>query len=558
MQQRILYTILFLILTYFAAISQSNLPEQTGKKIEIIHADFTDYNEYEIPGAMILTGNIYAQHDSIYLRCNKAYFFQAENYIKLFGNVDIVQNDTLRLTSKYAEYNGMQKIAYAQGNVVMTSPDSRLITEKIYYDRANGIAYYNDGATIQNKENTLKSKSGKYYTNDLKYEFRTSVVLTNPKTKIVTDHLDFYEVSGHAYLFGPSTITSDSNLIYTENGFYDTQLDQGKLLKNSHIIYDNRRIEAEELYYDKSKGYFKGTNHVKVTDTVNKIIATSHLAEVYRKPTYDSIYMTKRPLIKTVTEKDSAFFYAKNIIITGPDKERLISGYHNIRMFREPDMSGKADSLHYAQKIGLLELIGKPVLFKGESQLTGKYIHLIHDAITEKLDSLKVLENAFVIERDTLGAGYNQAKGLNMYGKFVDNKIKTIDLIQNAEMIYFIYDDLELMGIDKGICSAIRLELEDNKIQTATRFKNPSSITYPPEQLPEAGRVLPGFVWRGDERILTKEEVVPKEEEMTTDEIQDNQPIELDTNKEKPLPASNETLQYKRKGNPTNKIKNTI
>lgn len=557
MFHRYLYTLAICLFVFNMQAQTSPTPPTSGKKIQIIHADFTDYNEYEVPGAIIYTGNIQAQHDSVYLSCNKAYFFQAENYIKLFGNVDIVQNDTLRLKSNYAEYNGIQEIAFASGNVTMTSPDSQLSTEKIYYDKGNGVAYYNENATIRNKENTLRSKIGKYFTEDQRYEFRNSVVLTNPKTKIVTNHLDFFEASGHSYLFGPSTITSDNNIIYTENGFYDTKLDQGKLIKNSHILYDNRRIEAEELYYDKNKGYFKGTNHVKVTDTINKIVATSHLAEVYRLPAYDSIYMTKRPLIKSLTEKDSAFFHAKKIILTGADKERIIRGYTKARMFREPDMSGLSDSLHYNQKNGLLQLIGKPVLFKGESQITGKLIHLLNNPITEKLDSLKVLQDAFVIERDTLGTGYNQAKGLNMYGKFEDNKIKTIDLIQNSEMIYFVYDDLELMGIDKSICSQIRLELEDNKIRSAIRIKNPSSITYPPELLPEAGRVLAGFLWRGNERIFSKDDVII-DDDLTPEEIKEDAPILLKTDKEKPLPISNETKNYKRKGNPTNTIKKTI
>ena len=29
----------------------------------------------------------------------------------------------------------------------------------------------------------------------------------------------FYDNSGHAYVFGPSTITSKNDVIYTENGF---------------------------------------------------------------------------------------------------------------------------------------------------------------------------------------------------------------------------------------------------------------------------------------------------------------------------------------------------
>lgn len=527
-------------------------PEKQSKVIKLLHADFTEINENEVPGAKILIGNVQAQHDSMYIYCNKAYLFEKENYIKLFGNVNLIQDDTLQLNSKYAEYNGMQSIAYASGNVVMTSPDSSLKSEKVYYDRNTGIAYYNDHATITNKQNTLKSKSGKYYTRELKYEFRTQVVITNPETVIKSNHLDYYEDSGHAYLFGPSTIDNKSNHIYTENGFYDTRLNEGKMIQNSFILYDNKRIEADEMFYDEKTSYAKGVNNVKVTDTINNMIATSHYAEVFRAK--DSIYMTKKPLIEYYTEKDTSYFHAKNIQIVGPDKQRVIKGYPNARVFRTPDMSGKADSLHYDQKIGLMQLIGKPVLFKGESQLTGDVIHLINDIVTEKLDSLKVLNNAFVIERDTLGTGYNQAKGINLYGKFIDNKITQIDLVQNTEMIYYIYDEGELQGIDKGICSKIVLELEDNKITTATRMIDPQGTTYPPEQFADGDKLLRGFLWRGDERMYSIEELF-SDEELKHDETAEKEVKKNEKVIEKPMEIQDKTLNFKRKSKAPNVIK---
>src|SRR5690606_31378598 len=110
-------------LLFCGAVLFAQTPEQNGKIIKLIHADFTEINENEVPGAKILIGNVQAQHDSMYIYCNKAYLFEKENYIKLFGNVNLIQDDTLQLNSKYAEYNGVQKIAYASGNVVMTSPD---------------------------------------------------------------------------------------------------------------------------------------------------------------------------------------------------------------------------------------------------------------------------------------------------------------------------------------------------------------------------------------------------------------------------------------------------
>lgn len=546
----IVLNLFFILFVSFFTVAQT--PEANGRVIKLIYADFTEINENEVPGAKIFIGNVQAQHDSMYIYCNKAYLFEKDNYIKLFGNVQLVQDDTLQMTSKYAEYNGVEKIAFASGNVVMTSPDSSLKSEKVYYDRNTGIAYYNDHATITNRQNTLKSKSGKYYTHELKYEFRTQVVITNPETIIKSNHLDYYEDSGHAYLFGPSTIDNKDNHIYTENGFYDTRLDQGRMIQNSFILYDNKRIEADEMFYDERQSYAKGINNVKVTDTINNTIATSHFAEVFRAN--DSIYMTKKPLIEYYTEQDTTYFHAKNLQIVGPDKQRIIKGYPNARIYRTPEMSGKADSLHYDQKIGLLQLIRKPVLFNGESQLTGDVIHLINDVVTEKLDSLKVLNNAFVVEKDTLGTGFNQAKGINMYGKFIDDKIRQIDLVQNAEMIYYLYDEGELQGIDKGICSKIVLELEDNKITTATRMINPEGTTYPPEQFPENARRLQGFHWRGDERIYSVAALFSDEELQhdTTAEKQVEENKELHT---KPMEVLDETLNFKRKSKAPNTIK---
>lgn len=540
-------------LLFSCTFSFAQTPESNGKIIKLLAADFTDVNEYEVPGAKIATGNVQIQHDSMYIYCNKAYLFEKDNYVKLYGNVKIIQDDTLQMTSKYAEYNGVDKVAYASGNVVMTSPDSSLKSDKVYYDRNTGIAYYNDFATITNKENTLKSKAGKYYSRELKYEFRTEVVITNPETVIKSNHLDYYEDSGHAYLFGPSTIDNKGNHIYTENGFYDTRLNEGKMIQNSFILYDNKRIEADEMYYDEKISYAKGINNVKVTDTINHTVATSHFAEVFRAN--DSIYMTKKPLIEYYTDKDTTYFHAKNLQIVGPDKQRVIKGYPNARMYRTPDMSGKSDSLHYDQKIGLLQLIGKPVVFNGESQLTGDLIHLINNVTTEKLDSLKVLNNAFVIQKDTLGSGYNQAKGINMYGKFIDDEIRQIDLIQNAEMIYYVYDDGILQGIDKGICSKIVLELEDKKITTATRMINPEGTTYPPEEFPENARKLTGFNWRGDERMYNVDELF-SEEELQHDNKAKEEAKENNKTNEKPMEIQDKTLNFKRKGKAPNVIKN--
>lgn len=144
------------------------------------------------------------------------------------------------------------------------------------------------------------------------------------------------------------------------------------------------------------------------------------------------------------------FIHAKKIIITGKTGERVVRGFNNVRFFKT-DMSGKCDLLHSDQKKALTQLIGKPILWNFENQMTGDVMHLIGNNETEKLDLLKVLNNTFIVSKDTIGNGYNQVKGLNLYGKFKDNKLYEADVVKNTEVIYYMRNDKnELIGINKN------------------------------------------------------------------------------------------------------------
>ncbi len=523
----------FLLFTFAAAA-------QNKKSIIIKHADYSDINQAEIPDAVLLTGNIEAEHDGVLINCNKAYYFEKENYIKLFGNVIMNQGDTIHMNSRYAEYNGMNGFAYANGQVVMRSPNSMLETDTIHFDRNQNIVYYNSFGKITNEGNILTSNAGKYFVNDKKFQFFNAVTITTDQGTVVkSNHLDFYEVPQHSYVFGPSTITNKDNYIYTENGFYDVKKDIGKLIKKSHIIYDNRRIEGDSMYYDKKNDFSSATNNVKITDTINKMIIRGHYAEVYRAQ--DSMFVTKKALITTVTENDSVYIHAKRILVTGKPEARIIRGFNDARLYKT-DMSGKSDSIHYSQKQGLTQMIGKPVVWNGNSQLTGQVIHLINNPITEQLDSLKVLNNAFVIQQDTLGTGFNQVKGQNLYGKFRDNKMYQIDLVKNAEIIYYMYnDDDDFIGINKGVCSQINLELEENKIQTATLYVEPKSEIYPDADLPENARKLRDFIWRGDEQIKSLDQIFPESELALDVQIQKDSKIQQEE-AETPMEVQAESL----------------
>jgi lipopolysaccharide export system protein LptA len=517
---------------------------QTPKKIIVEHSDFADVNQAEMPDAFLLTGNVIVNHDGVVLTCNKAYYFQKENYIKAFGNVQLVQGDTLYLNSKYAEYNGNVKKAFATGNAVMSSPDATLSTDTISFDRNTQEVFYNNKGTIVNKENTLVSKSGKYYVAEKKFQFLTEVTITNPKYVIKSNHLDYYSNSGHSYLFGPSTITSKNNYIYTEKGFYDTKKNLSHFLRKSYIKYDNRLIEGDSLYYDRNKEFASATRNVKITDSINKGIVKGHYAEIFQKK--DSMFVTKRAVAINFVENDSVYIHGKKLMVTGKEGDRIIRAFNNVRFYKT-DMSGKCDSIHSSTKTALTKLIGNPILWNGESQITGDIMHLIGDKKTQKLDSLKVLNNTFIISKDTLGTGFNQIKGSNLFGKFQEGKLHDVDIVKNAEVIYYMRnDDKELIGINKNVSSKINILFDKNTIETITFFQQVDGDIYPEEELDEHDRKFRGFKWRADERIKSKDDIFTKEDNEFNDKmIEEGKKEEAKENV--PMKIRKETLDYDKK-----------
>jgi len=218
-----------------------------------------------------------------------------------------------------------------------------------------------------------------------------------------------------------------------------------------------------------------------------------------------------------------------------------------VRFFKT-DMSGKCDSIHSDQKKALTKLIGKPILWNIENQMTGDIMHLIGNNKTEKLDSLKVLNNAFIASKDTIGTGYNQVKGLNLYGKFKDNKLYDVDIVKNTEVVFYMRNDAnELIGINKNVSSKINMTMDDkSKIDTITFFNQVDGDIYPETELPENARKLRGFIWRGEERIKTKEDIFPPEENEYETKAANEVKEEI-AEPNVPMEIRKETLNYDKK-----------
>jgi len=478
------------------------------RKIIIESSEYSYADEEKFPGAIILLGNVKMRHSGAVLTCKKALFYKEQNFFKAIDQVVIKQGDTITQTSDYTDYDANSRQALSWGNVVLKDPSMTLITDTLNFDRLHQKLYYKTYATIKDETNTLKSKVGNYYLEDKKFTATTKVTVVNPEHHLASNYLDYYTNSGVAYLYGPSTITNleNKNKIYCERGFYNTKTTISHFVKNAKLFVGQRTIKGDSLYYDQRKGFASATNNIIVKDTVDNFITKGNYAELFELK--DSLFIVKRAVAITIVEKDSMFVHGDTLLVTGKPENRIVRAYHDVKIFKF-DLQGKCDSIHTNQTTGVTRMFRNPVLWSDKSQMTGDSIHLLSNTETQKLDSLKILGNAFIVQKDSLATeDFNQIKGRNMYGKFFANKLKTLLVKGNAEALNFNRNEENILeSITKQLCSNIEFELENSQMIYIKCLTNPDGKTHPPSEFPLEDRKLRGFVWRENERPKKMEDI---------------------------------------------------
>jgi len=499
---------------------------QETKIIEIRQAGGSRQDQEAFPGANILFKNsekrVLLYHEGALIESDLAYFYSNDNNFRAVGEVVFTQGDSLKMTCNTIEYDGKTQIAIAEGAVYLKRPDMSLTTEKLNLDRIQNEAFYNTKGIIVDSASILTSNRGRYYMNEKKYRFTSNVTINNPEYTVNSDQLDYYTELNQAHLYGNSKIKGEAYTIECERGFYDLDREKGVFKKNATLFYDNKIIKGDSLYFESEKNYAAATKNVSILDSLNNSIITGHYGEIFKEK--DSAIITRRALAVNIIDQDSLFIHADTLVATGPEERRILRAYYDVRILKS-DLRGRSDSLFLDESIGLTKLLNKPltkqqeqifteadrnknnpVLWFDKSQMSGNQILLLSDTQTNKLDSLKIDGNVFIIEKDTLSEkGFNQIKGGTLRGAFKEGKLDNIVIKKNTEMVYYLYndEDLQLIGIDKTTCSALQMNFLDGEINDITFLVSPNGDVYPEEELPINERTLKGFAWRKEERPET-------------------------------------------------------
>lgn len=486
---------------------QKKEPQKT--KVYLLHSDILRFNKEQNPDAQILVGNVRFRHDSAYMDCDSAYFYEARNSFEAFGNIKMQQGDTLFIYGDWLYYDGNSQIAMLRENVKMQNRNTILTTDSLNYDRVFNLGYFFDGGTLTDEENILTSDWGEYSPATKNAVFNYDVKLVNPKFTLTSDTLRYNSQTKIANIVGSSDIVSDQNHIYSELGFYNTTSGEAILLQRSVLTNQQRQLVGDSLFYNRNKGYGEAFRNVVMTDTENKnlltgeygfydelkgnaLVTDSALAINYSQNN-DSLYMHGDTLRLITYNMNTDSVYRKTFV------------YHKVRIYKS-DLQGVCDSLVFNSQDSCMTMYHDPIVWNGKQQLFGEEIRAYMNDST--IDWAHIINQAMSIEQMD-SVHYNQVSGKEIKAYFTGGDLRQVDVIGNVRLGYFPVDgkDSTLIGYITAESSLMNVYLLQRKVQKIKMTTQTDGVMYPMLQIPEDKLYLPSFAWFDYIRPLNKDDV---------------------------------------------------
>lgn len=491
----------FLFLFSFAqnkkdkSISSVNTPTTAQKTITIKHANSLSFDKFK-SNAKILTGNVICEHDGAILNCDSALIFDGESKMQATGHILITKGDSITVTGDKLFYDGKTKLAILENNVKCVEKDMSLTTNLLTFDVGNSIANYYNGGTIVNKQNTLVSKNGHYYSSSKDIAFHYDVELTNPDYKMKSDTLRYNTLSKTAYFLGPSIILSKSDYIYCENGWYDTQYEKAQFSVNALLVTAQQKLTGDSLFYDRNAKIGRAFRNIRLIDTSQKSIIYGGFAEF--KQLKSEALITKNPVYARIVDNDTLFIAADTLYHRDLDSvNNFLNAYHHVKIFKT-NLQAKADSASFNTKDSLLQLFRNPVLWSSKSQAISKLIKIFIGK--NSINGFKLESNCFLINQADSIDKYNQLSGRNIEGFIKADTIRKVIISGNAELLYFVNNKNKLAALNKTTCTEINMWFKNEEIDRVTLKPNVNGEVTPLKEVTTENSRLKGFNWQYDKR----------------------------------------------------------
>ena len=187
---------------------------------------------------------------------------------------------------------------------------------------------------------------------------------------------------------------------------------------------------------------------------------------------------------------------------------RYVLAWNNVKMYRS-DMQAACDSMVFSELDSIARLYGEPVLWNEvRNQLTADEMQLLMKDGTFSRGSM--LTNAWIISKQD-SVHFNQIKSTEMLGYFYDSKLYRFDALGGVSAIFYMADEDVITTVNLKESRSLTAALKDGQAQRLLYMESIKSDAYPVGDVEPEKQRLKGFVWRGDERPVSRETITARE-----------------------------------------------
>jgi lipopolysaccharide export system protein LptA len=254
-------------------------------------------------------------------------------------------------------------------------------------------------------------------------------------------------------------------LLTAENGKYFIDEKRSLFWDNVVLIDTSSRITCNVLNYFEAETRSVATGNVHVIENVNAVNiygdSLIHLEQqkftlVLKQPRLVKIDTSATGMIDTMV-------VVSKIMQSFQDTTDRFVAIDSVCMVKS-DMSSRCGTATYFVKKDIIALQTHPIIWNGESQITGDSIRVLME--DNKLRSLWVKNRAMAISRvdTTLPNRFNQLTGRELTMYFRADKLEQVDVQKNATSLYYLFDNNEPNGVNKSSGDRILIDFIESEV----------------------------------------------------------------------------------------------
>lgn len=568
-----IFSLLFILFSFSISLYSQENKQEADSLVRLIEAKSAQLIQENNVSYRKVIGPAKFLHNNTYLLCDTAIWNVNANVIDAVGNVQVLQENTFLIGDKI-EYVIDENLAKVRGNLVelFDKEGNILRTNFLDYNTKDSIGVFFGGGSMSNNDgNIIDSVDGEYDSKGKTFTFTNNVNMYTDSIFIKSNKLA-YNTDLNKVLFYDNTIAwQEDNIFRTNNGEFDRNTNVFVFDKDAYVLTPQQELWSDTLKYYKDAGNAELFSNIQILDTTQKVIALADKADY--NPTPMIVTLTKDPVICMYSNdngvKDTLFaradifkYYTKKyyeidsatiatskerlkLALTDPIKNPIsnnstlaplsaqidtisrdsvlidsvlaptidtttitfLDAYNNVKFFRT-DVQGKCDSLVYTSLDSIARFYIDPIMWNDtKNQFTADSMQVvIKDNVLKKAN---LISNSFIITQED-SVYFNQIKSPEMSAFFDNNELSRFDAMGGVSAIFYLQEDSLVTEMNQKESKLLSATIKDRKIQRLKYMEQIKNDAYPVFGLPMDKQRLRGFIWRGDERPINKEEITTR------------------------------------------------